>query len=490
MAERPFQFMTLSRTHFISGFLFPSAVFGCVLSILILTMPASIYPGDANAIRFAAEGLLKNGVPGIPFEEKEKIGSFLSVDGQYFIKNEKLGFYFSRWGELNTLIYAIPLSIEQIVGSNYGVRLWNLNLFHAFVGALVALVLFLLCKDLGFGSAGSSVFVLLCLFSTFAWNYLRAQTYEVFQLLFFLTACYLLNLGLVGSNSRSKIFLLLSATAIGCMVLLKSVYSVLFLPFWLVAWRKERDFLHFFKIIAIGLFFILLHLVIFYLKSGYFGISGEGVAIPGSAEPFALSNLVPRAREYLYSPKGSLFLHFPIIIGAVFFWPRFFRSHGRLSFFLLGSFLVYAIPHLFFFTRGELCYGPRYFLFILPLLSLPILYLFSIRKTSLKVSLILLILSFGLVLGFREFQMNSRHWFLQYGLQDYFSKIDSPTINAYLASHSASMIALDFNLFINGDDEWPILSTLKFRDEREISNLRKSLVTMSPCNFNLVRLCP
>jgi hypothetical protein len=77
----------------------------------------------------------------------------------------------------------------------------------------------------------------------------------------------------------------------------------------------------------------------------------------------------------LVDPQFSLFITFPPLLVALFAAGRFWREHRRdLAIALLAAVPLYLIYALTGNWRGEWSAGPRYFLFALPVLSLPMLH--------------------------------------------------------------------------------------------------------------------
>ena len=80
-----------------------------ILIIQILTMPRQILGTDSAAIRVISANLVQTGEFGVPFSRKGDIdASLVRVPGQFFIENQAREKLYSRWGEMNTLLYAIP----------------------------------------------------------------------------------------------------------------------------------------------------------------------------------------------------------------------------------------------------------------------------------------------------------------------------------------------------------------------------------------------
>jgi hypothetical protein len=77
---------------------------------------------------------------------------------------------------------------------------------------------------------------------------------------------------------------------------------------------------------------------------------------------------------FMFAPRFSVFLHYPLLFFALFGAARFARRHRMDALVMLGVFvpfllLISALP----IWHGEATYGPRYLLFVLPVLSLPAL---------------------------------------------------------------------------------------------------------------------
>ena len=79
--------------------------------------------------------------------------------------------------------------------------------------------------------------------------------------------------------------------------------------------------------------------------------------------------------EFGVQPQWSFFVAFPVLILAVPGWWKYSCCHTAEAVFLLTILLVmFAIVEPLPFWRGEPADGPRYFLYLLPVLSLPALY--------------------------------------------------------------------------------------------------------------------
>src|SRR5882672_11053204 len=74
-----------------------------------LTMPAEIYSGDPTVIRAIANFWVVEGEWGIPYSWKPGISPNLyAKKNNFYVENDRDEKLYSRWGEMNTLLFAIP----------------------------------------------------------------------------------------------------------------------------------------------------------------------------------------------------------------------------------------------------------------------------------------------------------------------------------------------------------------------------------------------
>jgi hypothetical protein len=119
----------------------------------------------------------------------------------------------------------------------------------------------------------------------------------------------------------------------------------------------------------------------------------------------ALSNL-------LLNPQWSLFTHYPLVIISLFGIYSFIKKFRFEAVFILTISLVFFILIGGMSNwRGEWGYGPRYFLFILPLLSLPAAIVFTHFFSNFKPKFILpIVLSSALFLASAYAQIQIAKW--------------------------------------------------------------------------------
>jgi len=360
--------------------------------INVLSAPAEMYPGDPRAIRAEAVHLLTTGEWGVPASLAKRAGE----RGQYFFENVERGRWFPKYGILNTLLYVPVLAVERLATGRLPyvespLRVPLLNLFNILLAGALAFYLIRIGRLYAGHPVALCFFVMAVFYSTFLWNYLRAQSSEIYQVLLFAVCYYHLTRHLraaAGASGRgSQRHLLGASLAIGALVLVKTAYGAL-LPIvggmacW-AAWRGEDA-----KATPLGwrwrpLFLYLaapLALTLVVLGAANelrFGSPfTSGYAQWARERDFLSGSLATAAWGYLVSPHGSVLTHFPPLLLALLGWPAFFRRHPREAWTLvLVTLAMFLVNGKFVNWRGENCYGPRYMLFVLPLLSLPLLLL-------------------------------------------------------------------------------------------------------------------
>jgi hypothetical protein len=356
---------------------------GIVLAIGLATMPGQIYPGDPFAMREEARSLLR-GQLSVDLAPVESFG----MPGQFFVEHG--GRYYSKYGLMNAIMSLPPLAIERVVTGSLPrasrqVRLLLLNLYNVFLSAVLAVSLYRLAGLFTHIDLARAGYVLAVFYGTFLWNYLRAQAGEIVQVLFFVGFYYRLNTFArywLGGGDRPTSHpiagLYLAWAWLAALILTRLSYLLLMpLPFALAAYAVARSRsdgavrwvhpLHF-LVPATGI--LLLVGAINYIKfgspllTGYHQWRPEWHRLTGSA--------IAGIRGFLLDPQRSIFIHFPVLLLALPGARRFVREYPLDACAIIGV----AIAYLFVIGklpswRGENCYGPRYLLFVLPLLSLP-----------------------------------------------------------------------------------------------------------------------
>lgn len=425
-------------------------ILGIVLSVAAInfvTMPAEEYIGDGVAVRIETIGLIETGKWAVPAEVARDWGE----RGQYFYQNSNGAFY-PKYGILNTLIYLPPLWIQKITRGNRSLYLKNafsLNLFNVVLSCATAAYLALLARRYSASNLTMAIFVAASFYCTFWWNYLRAQTFEIYLTLFFIAFYYHFVAGLnSGQRDRRNRQFLVAAIYLGLLCLSKTLF-VIFVPiaiaFAAFDWGRRNQTIH----DAIAFWWLPLTTFIGVLlatnwykfgspfSSGYTQWSEE-------SHPFT-TNIGPGVVGLLFSKQGSVFLYFPVFIFALIGWPMFFKRNQRDAQLLIGfGAILFLVTSAFTNWKGSACYGPRYLLPVLPVVSIAFVYfvdwLRGLGSTLRWVVRAVLIgsLAYSFIL---QVAVNSLPFFFWYDLLN-IAEQNEPASN-YLDAHFGA-VSLDF----------------------------------------------
>lgn len=359
-------------------------------------MPGEFLSGDPHAWREETRSILLAGELNVPPQAVTALVGRGADPGQYFVRNERNGLFYSKFGIANSLLAVPPLWLERALGGDlsrpgYQPSLLIGNLWYLALAVALAALLYSLSAAYTSRVAVRVLYVVGALYCTSLWFYQRAQASEIYQTLFF-TALFAALLGflrpLQERGPRG-----LDASAWRCLA---------------VAWLCAAALV--FTRVSYGLLLPLIALL-----GGYCALKGRPWrATASSAGPLAAALLVPAALivfllgvvnnakfgspwltgyhqwnaeivlpfgrladglwGYLFSPRFSIFLYFPLLVFALVGLRRFAARHRLDSAVMLSIFgaflLVYSKTPSW---AGEWTYGPRYLLPMLPVVSLPFL---------------------------------------------------------------------------------------------------------------------
>lgn len=403
-----------------------------VLIVNIIFIPREEYLGDPVAIRYETIHFIKTGKIEVP----DSIGSTYGDRGQYFYFNDKKGTWHSKYGIFNTLIYVPILFIEKIFTNDLSftsnVRIFYINLFNLIISLISVIYLFSIFSIYTNSISVKFISAFGMLYGTFWWNYLRAQSSEIYQVLFVLMLFYHL-IALKNKTKTNYLHLITIHICLLILVCIKSYYILFIVPilllgiyidsknFQLKTFFNLKSFLPFllrWVIPSFGIFCILLF--VNYYKFG--GPFITGYQQWAKETNMFSGNVFIGIWGFLFSPTRSIFLHFPVLLIAIpSFW--FFLKKFSPDFFLsISFFLIALLTHSFFINwQGEWCYGPRYLLPVLPLLIIPMV--FSLQwlifklDTLWRAALTSLSLSILIFSAFFQFNVNYYSFFMYYELK-------------------------------------------------------------------------
>ena len=388
-----------------------AVLLGVVFVVSLLSMPAVRYDGDVIAWEMEAESLVYRGT----LEVRASVAESLPPSAPYFVFNPDSGKWYSKYGIANTWIYAIPIAAERFIfggrppdsptsifGKPTGPfeitrRVELFNGFNLLLTLLLATVLYQLANHFTPRRATAAVFVLACLYSTYLWHYSRAQSSQIYQVLLFSAAFLYLVRCVEEARKDAKVKPRTLLCCVLSLALLCAVKTV-FLPFIaifgiaiaLAGWdgaaspishftsNVRNNFTTYVRCGVVPLLILLA--VLLWINNLKFG-SPTNMGYERETNLFggSLANSLP---AYLFSPRFSIFIHFPMLAIALLGMRGFWKRH-RFEFVVawalfLTMFFIYAN---YTYWTGEASYGTRYLLFGLPVVSLPALIVFDRLRT-------------------------------------------------------------------------------------------------------------
>ena len=452
------------QTH--SSFRIAVPVVLLVVLVNFLTMPAEEYAGDAVSVRIAAITLINTGKWAVPANQASTFGE----RGQYFYQNAS-GNWYSKYGILNTLLYLPILQLQKCVMGKLGdASTFFLNLFNLVLSGASACYLVLIVRRYTRSTATVWIFVLSAVYATFWWNYLRAQTFEIYITLFMLGLYYHLVSGLDwerGAVDRvGNSHLLAAGIFLGALCLSKNVYLIL-LPvvaglFALAQLRGSAEVggagRHHRRLSSYVLWFWLplgLLLCLMLGSNAYrFGSPfNTGYTQWVQESRLFRADIIPALAGFLFSKQRSIFLNFPLMIFALPGWLTFGKQHrfDAITALFFGGVLL-VINAAFRNWQGNSCYGPRYLLPVAPILSLPFIHVLEwLARSRDKIckpavgSVMIGALLYSFVL---QVEVNTLPFFFWYYLKGTLEDRRSGRPVNYLNSHHFGTINGDYLIYL------------------------------------------
>lgn len=439
-----------------------------VFTIGILTLPAVYYNvGDPYACREEARALVMHGRLSVEHDVAENFPD----KGAFFVHNVSNGKWYSRYGSFNGIINAVPILAEWVMTGEAPPltspdRVFYLGVYFAFQATIIAWLLYQITGFYSQNIKARIAYVLLAFYTTYLWNYLRSTTSESIQLLLFCLCIYFFVRfervpGSVAERPRKYLYLmwtallLLCQTKISYLTVLPVFVIILGLMVFLHPMKKTARLLFILEgIIAPLAIIAFAQGVMLTMKFGSPFLSGYH-QFP---DPYFPHTFWSATADFLWNWQGSIFVHFPLLILACLTMRRFFRTHSLHAWLIWGCFFATYIlvaraggP-----SRGELAYGPRYFVVFLPLLALPALYplewIFSASPTLLRWAARASLAAIVVFLVYAQMLINRMDYFFKYeiaiqfereGQEVSYNKHIPPTMNRYFAETNFAKINWD-----------------------------------------------
>lgn len=425
-----------------------SFLLAAVVLIEILTLPAMPYGGDPVTWQMEARSILIRGELNVPASFARSFGD----PGQFFVLNHRNGKYYSKAGTLNGILNVLPLLVGQMIGN----EVVALGIFAVVLSAIIAYVLYDLTGYYTRIEWVRVAFVLLCFYTTYAWNYLRGTNSEPTQWLFFLLATRsLFQLNRAPADGRYPFRTIAALWLWTACLCLAKVSWVLLIPLMAGALiylarrngipRSQWPGLGWRAIIVPAALICALVAMNNWVKFGAPWLSGYHQWY----DPDGRVDLAAAFYDLFLSPQWSLLICFPPVVLAIAGWKRFWREHKQEAIFILGVLVLYLhVNILRGVWRGQWCYGPRYFLFILPMLALPALYVLEwagqrIRRPSGYLALGAILMASVVFVGV-QWQVNRLEWFFKYHVEGDLASLNDLQINEYFERTHFAKINWDY----------------------------------------------
>jgi hypothetical protein len=362
----------------------------------LITMPALCCYHDYTTWREEARAILVDGTLSV----EEPVGK--SAPWCYVL-NHRDGHYYSKYGTFNSLLNVPPLLLERAITgslphesdsdgenprsiSQNPTRLVVFDLFLVLVSVGIALLLWLVSGFYLESRWKRALFVLMTLYGTTLWFYLRIPLSESTQSgLFLLFWLFFLQFSRHGeplvTRPRRNVYLAWFALFLFCQT---KITGLLFLPIFGIylthlASRSDLPLSGKLKFVLATVVLPAMLIVdaqgcVHLFKFGNPFLSGYHQYWE-QPNPHSVWHVL---WEFCFHAQWSFFTTFPVLVLAIPGWRPYFRQHMAEAVFLLAILVtMFTIVAPLPFWRGELAYGPRYFMYLLPVLSLPALYVFG-----------------------------------------------------------------------------------------------------------------
>lgn len=423
-------------------------------------MPQEIYPGDPIAMREESRSILLHQQLSIEAETQKVYGN----NGQYVVQNPRNGLWYSKYGSMTSLMFMVPLSIELLIEGSLPPRsspsrAFYLNLYNVLLSVLCAALIYRAARRFNIEARWAACFIILAFYSTYTWNYLRAQNSEIMQLLFFAcTVNAFLNVidrrRLAPTKIQPVALLWLSCAALTFCKVSYILCGPLF-ALGLVAERRQRTQESW--VLCLGKE-IRLHLIPGLLLGGCVGLLNfvkfgapwlTGYHAWHPEEQRLSGDLLTALRGLFFTAQHGLPYCFPLLLLAVPMMRRWLRrwpvEYGTLL--LIATVYLLLIGKLPIWN-GEWCYGPRYWLFVLPFVSLPAIEaLQRLIQARGAWRLILPVIIAGLSYStWLQVQVISHSFFAFYHLRAPLHKFETDATRAYFDTKSFGAIYHDLDI--------------------------------------------
>ncbi|MBI2220797.1 MAG: hypothetical protein HYU53_06275 [Acidobacteria bacterium] len=287
------------------------------------------------------------------------------------------------------------------------------------LGAATAALLFVFYLTLGVSRRSAFLWTMVAAFATLAFPAATSVFDQVQHSFFVLAACFF---AFLGARRDSVPLAAAGGLALAVLVNFQEAYAIFFPTLGLAtfaaarpaAGQQRRALIRYVVFMGVGGLGLLAWAGINYVRFEHVLFSGKGVN-----HPAVLGDPLVGLTALLFSPGKSIFLYSPPVLLALFGVRELFRRERRLALATLTASLAHlALVSSLSFFAGDWCWGPRYFVPILPLLALG-LPMFQVRARSDRVLLPVLVAA-GLAVQVMAISVDHHRFFYERGLPAFF----------------------------------------------------------------------
>ena len=404
--------MTTTRKHAL-------AIFAAVFAVYLLSGSREHPWGDAHPVWDVAERIVHHGAIDITRRWPEDIPP--GPDGKYY-----------GIAPIGPVVVQLPgalvAGLARGGAKTYDPLVWPVasHLAPAALGALACSLFFLLLVDLGRSRRIASACTAILAFATTTWVYGRYPYSEILQVACFLGMFRATWRAIEYCSRREAIWLGVWA---GCLLNAKYVYAIAiagagFAVIWSLRDRKAELRRVLGWATAAGAPFIAIALAYNYARWGSVLETGYGPYLGA----FFGGSMFDGAAGMLISPNKSALLYSPPLVLAIAAMPRAIRADRRYGLLLASIALpVFVVCCTYRSWSGDYAWGPRFFVFAVPVALVPLAW-FVEEMSRRKKMILASIVSAGFVV---QLLGNALYW-------DHFIRIAIDTKNQWLGNPNRS----------------------------------------------------
>jgi len=440
------------------------ALLVAVGAVNILMMPRYLSAGDPYSWREETRSILRNGTLAVDARTADTMN--LHIQGACFDLNPRNGLWYSKFGIMNSLMALPPMLFEKWESGALPAQQPSVAITD-YWGVLLSLVVcWLLWRLTGRycqRPLTRILFVVSVFYGTYFWYYQRFQGGEIYQTLFFvaffhLFVVYLDRLRQNDLRLPDHLRLLGAWLMLALLTYTRIFFGILIVPSAMtiayVIWSldpKERLS----AVVHEGLYVILPFAAILaglgfinYVKFGSALATGYDQWEPLMHRP--TGPIRDGLWGMLFDAQYSIFLYFPPLALALLMYGEFWRRFRIDAVAILSCAVVYILVLAKVPTwRGEWTYGPRYLVFIAPVLSMPFLllidWIIDCIRDRWDARWIALVAAGALAYsGFLQFQVNRLDFYFLYKVIAPIHLSIDPDINRYFYDHNSAILYWDF----------------------------------------------